>query len=176
IHSWYPRIESRTPEDRAHEFQCVQKETRCGDVFKKSLLVLALSVSALAVVPAAQGAGMTGQTITQQKIVGAYKLVLNIGPPETGMMMTGPKAMCSMSGMHLMREAAKTSACNHHAEVHVYGAKNGKVVTGLKVTIQFQGAKHMSMMVPVDGMETGKNFHYGNNVYITAGKYTVIVH
>jgi hypothetical protein len=144
---------------------------------RNSMLFLLLFVPAVALAPraVANAAGMTGHTVTVKKTVGSYQLVLTIGLAETGMMMSGPKAMCSMSGMHLMREAAKMSACNHHVELHVYNAKIGKAITGLHVTIQIENSKHSMMMVPIDTMETGQKFHYGNNLYLANGKYTVFL-
>jgi len=141
-------------------------------MLRRSLVSLALLLVALSLALPVQAAGMTGNTVTKQKVAGPYKLVLQIGPAESMTMMSGPKAMCAMKGGMEMRPAAKMSACNHHVELQVYNRKTGAVLHGLHVTIQCKNSKGTIMTVPIDTMGTGKNYHYGNNMYMAPGKYT----
>src|SRR5579872_4094557 len=125
-----------------HERRPTNHEQRRTSMLRRSLVSLALLLPVLFVSPLARAAGMT---VTKTTTAGAYKLTLQIGPAETMMNMGGPHAMCAMKGGMEMRPVAKMPACNHHVELHVYNAKTGKVVTGLHVTIDVTGGKHVSM-------------------------------
>jgi len=155
----------------------------------RSIVTVASLVAALTIV-GATGA-YAASTIKTTKIAGPYKLTLMIGPAETmsmsakgnadeRMMGGASSSDCSMA-MHMaanLTRAAKMATCNHHVEVHVYNKSNGKVLTKAAVTIAMQG-KSMTIHVPImmmEGMKAGpSDFHYGNNVYAPAGKYTVHV-
>jgi len=147
-------------------------------------LLLSLGLTALP----SGAAGLDKRRVIQQKITGGYRLVLQIGPAE-GMnmggseMATGPHATCSMPGMLSLESRAGTNLqsriCNHHVELHVYTARTGKVVMHARVSILMRNITgHTAITVPVAGMMAPTNtrdYHYGNNTYAVAGRYTVTV-
>jgi hypothetical protein len=119
-------------------------------------------------------AGRPGQTVTQKKVVGPYRLVLQIVPPEMmgGM---GNSAACHMKGMAEV-SAPSMKDCNHHVELHVYDRKTNRPVRGARVLISMRNvATHQAIDVPTMTMGTGSDFHYGNNIYAPAGTYSVQV-
>ncbi|HLJ18889.1 MAG TPA: hypothetical protein VKU84_01760 [Stellaceae bacterium] len=113
-----------------------------------------------------------------------YRLTLQIGPTETmysaaeakaksptsgevmlsGKMAGGMTGMMAMSGMR-------------HVELHVYSLATGKVVTDARVTIALTGSDKKRHTVPVARMygvtEGPDDLHYGNNVMLSPGAYTV---
>jgi len=120
--------------------------------------------------------------------VGAYHLVLKIGPAEKmgGMngerMLHGKMARCSMT-MHMAVGPSGmmgTARCNHHVELHVYRLSNDEVVHGARVSIRMYCLKmHMNVYVPIMTMMDPKigmrDYHYGNNVHARNGVYRVFV-
>src|SRR5579862_9271035 len=154
------------------------------------VLVLALCPAVIGRAMAASRAGamgMGGQTVTATKIAGSYRITLKIGPmeqmytqaqykkmhPKHGeVMLSGVMAMGGM-GMGKM---------NHHLEVHVLSRASGHVVDNAMVSISYAAKAGMSMAptkVPVSkmmGIGMGmSDVHYGNNVSMAAGTYTVMV-
>lgn len=154
------------------------------------VLVLALCPVVLGRAAAASRAGdmgMGGHTVTATKVAGSYRITLQIGPmeqmytqaqykhkhPKQGeVMLRGTMAMGGM-GMGKM---------NHHLEVHVLSRATGHVVDNAMVSISYQAKDGMSMSptkVPVAvmmGIGMGmSDVHYGNNVSMAAGTYTVMV-
>jgi hypothetical protein len=138
---------------------------------------------------------MSPSAISQTKVSGSYRLKLVIGPAETMSMTTkgnaaermlgGKNATCQM-GMLMEAVPAGVNAsmmktCNYHVEVHVYNKTSGKVVTNATVSIVMvePGMHGMMITVPImsmEGMHAGpSDYHYGNNIYAAAGKYTVKV-
>ena len=158
--------------------------TNVTHAFAGLALFLSLGLAALP----SRAAGVDKSSVIQQKITGGYRLVLQIGPAE-GMnmggseMATGPHATCSMPGMLSLESKAGTNLqshiCNHHVEMHVYIARTGKVVMHARVSILMRNTtKHTALAVPVAGMMAPTNtrdYHYGNNIYAVAGRYTVTV-
>jgi hypothetical protein len=149
--------------------------------------------AALVLTPDVQGSSKA--SVSMSKVAGSYKIALIIGAAETmsmnmhghasERMIGGKNATCSMS-MHMQAMIAGLATkqmCNHHVEVHVHNRANGKVITNAAVTIvlQSKGMHGASMMIKVpimtmEGMHAGtSDFHYGNNIYAAAGKYTVHV-
>jgi len=113
-----------------------------------------------------------------------YQLTLQIGPTETmyseteakakrptsgeimlsGKMVGGMTGMMPMSGMR-------------HLELHVHSIDTGKVVTNARVTIVLKGSDKKRQMLPIVRMygvtEGLDDLHYGNNVMLSPGAYTV---
>jgi hypothetical protein len=160
----------------------------------KRLVVIVVSlVATVFLVTSGWAASMTG-TISEQKLVGPYRLILRIGPPEkmlmhrqmgNGELMLGGKmAMCRMGKMGHMAatapEAMGKKTCNHHLELHVFDRHTGRVVTHAHVVIMLRDMRNgMTIMVPIMtmmGVHAGmKDYHYGNNIYAAPGSYTVMV-
>jgi hypothetical protein len=150
--------------------------------------MLASLITTLCVSGGVWAKGTTVQQIKQQIRSGGYRLVLQIGPPEvmsmnakTGERMLGGKsATCGMKGMKTMAitnsGASAMLPCNHHLELHVYKGK--QVLKNARVNIAVINAqRHFMMIVPIMTMyRAGKgmrDFHYGNNVLLAAGDYSV---
>jgi len=130
----------------------------------------------------AQGAAM--MPIMQKAQTKSYSLLLQIGPeekmyseaeaakthPTSGEVMVSG-TMMSMAGMAMDVR---------HLEVHVVSRATGKVVTTAKVSITVTDkATRKSTVIPVAamyGVKEGKSdWHYGNNVSMPPGTYTVRV-
>jgi hypothetical protein len=140
---------------------------------------------------------MSSPPMNMTKVSGPYRITLIIGPAETmsvsmngnatERVISGKNATCQMA-MHMDMllsgvAATKMQACNAHVEVHAYHKSNGKVVSNAAVTIVLVAkgthGSPMTVSVPImkmEGMNAGpSDLHYGNNIYIAAGKYTVKV-
>jgi hypothetical protein len=146
---------------------------------------MSLTGGGLAPAHAAMGTG--GKVVTATMAAGPYRLTLDVGPleqmwsmadvkakhPTTGeVMISGSMAMQGM-GMH-------GPMVNHHLELHVYQKATGKVVNNAMVSISVYSAKGMLVekvpIVTMQGIKEGpQDFHYGNNVYLKNGSYSVHV-
>ena len=136
-------------------------------------------------------AATTATKIVRTEMVGPYKIVLNVLPPEPFFTRKEVKAKHIKAGMVIER-GAKPVAMNgpmhpdHHLVVHVLRKKGGKAVTDARVTLTVVplNAKGKpdgkAMGVPVVEMEMiGKgpqSTHYGNNVDLKPGLYRVVAH
>ncbi|GAC1469679.1 MAG: hypothetical protein PVSMB7_19380 [Chloroflexota bacterium] len=156
---------------------------------KLILIVGTLACAALSSLTPVLAAPMTN-TIHQQKTVGAYRIILQVGPAEamsnhpkgsSGERMLGGKmASCSMTGGGMGGMSMGSRTCNRHIEVHVDNRHTGKVVRNARVLILLSN-QHMHTMIAVPIMamvgatQTMSDLHYGNNVYATRGAYTVSV-
>jgi hypothetical protein len=146
-------------------------------------MAIAFAVAGPAPAHAAMGTG--GKTVTVSQIAGPYRLTLDVGPleqmwsmadfknkhPTTGeVMLSGSMAMGGMAG----------PMPNHHLELHVYLKTTGNVVSHAMVSIAIYAASGMLVeKVPISVMEGIKggprDLHYGNNVYLKDGSYSVHV-
>lgn len=128
-----------------------------------------------------------GNHVNRSKDVGRYHLVLQIGPAEKMSMsgmggertMGGNMATCSMA-THMNKTGMMSSRCNHHVELHVYSRQNDSVLKHAHVHIRLYCMKmHMTYTVPIMRMEGASmgamDFHYGNNMHLPQGWYTVYV-
>jgi hypothetical protein len=157
-----------------------------------SLGALIRWAAAAAVLTAGLELASGAHAMSMTKVSGPYRITMMIGPAETMSMTTNGKATermisgknptCQM-GMHMEAMLAGVGAstmktCNAHVEVHVYNKSSGKVVTNAAVTIKLVGTS-TTINVPImtmQGMHAGpSDFHYGNNIYAAAGKYTIKV-
>ena len=135
-----------------------------------------LSAACIALLGAAPhtASAKTEKVISQQRMTKQYRLLLQIGPPESMGMNMGSQ-VCSMPGMS-MSGSKGMKTCNHHVELHVFNRKTGQPQHGLHVGISLRNMHSKStIIVPVTTMGTGKDFHYGNNIYAPAGTYFVSV-
>lgn len=154
------------------------------------VLVLALCPAMMATTTAASRAGdmgMGGQTVTATKVAGSYRITLKIGPLEQMYTQAQYKKMHPKHGEVMLRGTMAMGGMgmgkmNHHLEVHVLSRARGHVVDNAMVSITYEARSAMAMAptkVPVSVMMgIGKGMsdvHYGNNVSMAAGTYTVMV-
>jgi len=99
-------------------------------------------------------------------------------------MLTMDEAKTATSGEVMVSgETAMTTSGmspNHHLEVQINDARNGNLITDKTVSIQITNDATMEVQnVPIAVMygvaEGPSDTHYGNNVTLMPGKYTVLV-
>jgi hypothetical protein len=141
---------------------------------------LAPLLLALSLVPLAASAA--GSIVIARQTVGPYRLVLEVGPAQkmgmqstkAGQRMVGGKAaVCSAVGA-----LGSGATCNHNVALHVYTRK-GRVVTTARVTITLRNQQtHRATRVRIaelTGASVTSDFHYGNNIRLPSGNYSVDV-
>ncbi len=126
----------------------------------------------------------------QTKTVGSYRVELYVLPAEPFFSKADVAAKNVKEGMEIEGGAAPVgpdadSHPNHHLIVHVFDKKTSKVIADATVTMAFvpldaQGKPSGTTVdVPVVVMQAiGKgppSTHYGNNVTMPAGRYSVTV-
>ena len=138
----------------------------------------------LAMLPwaSAHAAGMT--PIVQKAQTVHYRLVLQVGPTEKMYSKAEAAKMHPTSGEVMaggaMSMAESMNMDMRHLEVQVISRATGKVVTTAKVSITVtNSATKKSTEVPVAAMygvkEGPSDWHYGNNLAMPPGLYTVLV-
>jgi hypothetical protein len=120
--------------------------------------------------------------IKQNATTADYRLMLVLGPPAEMLSMnqtataTAGEVMVSGQMMSMHMEMANT----YHLEVHIYNLANGAVVTNQPVTITITNdTTNQTQTVPVVEMYDitigPSDNHFGNNVNLPPGNYTVTV-
>jgi hypothetical protein len=124
------------------------------------------------------------------KTVGAYRIELHILPAESFFSKADVAAKNVKEGMEIEGGAAPVapdadSHPNHHLVVHVFDKKSGKAVTDATVTMSLvpldakgrsSGAASDVPVVVMQAVGKGPtSTHYGNNVAMPAGRYSVTV-
>lgn len=164
---------------------------------KSSVVTASICALVLAVCPVVIGRaaaagragamGMGGQTVTATKVAGSYRITLKIGPMEQMYTQAQYKHTHPKHGEVMLRGAMAMGGMamgkmNHHLEVHVLSRTTMHVVDNAMVSISYEARDGMSMSptkVPVAimmGIGMGmSDVHYGNNVSMAAGAYTVMV-
>ena len=112
-----------------------------------------------------------------------YRVALRLGPPAQ--MISINQTLTAISGEVMVSgQISNVTSMNmtdrYQLEVHVYNITSGAVVTAQNVTIQIVNhATNQSLTVPVIMMYDVKagpaDTHFGNNVSLQPGSYTVIV-
>jgi hypothetical protein len=130
------------------------------------------------------------QDVMKTARVGTMKVELHVLAAEPFFTADEMKARDAKEGMLIVSGAEPLapdaqSHPNHHLVVHIFDSKTGKAVTNAKVTMGFQALdakgkpSGASTDVPVVVMQAiGKgeqSTHYGNNVVMQAGQYSVAV-
>ena len=135
--------------------------------------------------PAASAAGQQNHVVKATKMAGPDKLVLQVLPAEP--FLSRAERRSGKHGMVRIGGAAPVTlhaspAPNHHLIVHVLSAATGKPVRHAHVRISYRPlaqAKMKPKNLPIVEMEVnGKgavSTHYGNNVYLKAGRYVIWV-
>jgi hypothetical protein len=127
--------------------------------------------------------------LEQSQTTATYKLDIDIGPVATMLMpaqAAGAKegeVMVPMPGMPMpaMGMTDQGQAVNRHLEVHLFNKASGAVITDQvpTITITNQATGSSRQVSPVHAMydvAVGQSdLHFGNNVYLPDGTYTVTV-
>jgi hypothetical protein len=155
--------------------------------WNRSIAVLASCLLSISTVGATWAAGTHASVLQQQKVVGGYRLMLQIGPAQTmsamgnmsgGMTVGGAPATCRMPGK-TGTNGSHGRTCNRHVAVHVFNAKTNKVVLKAHVGITLRDVrKHTSIPVPIQMMVGSSGIHdfqYGNDITADPGSYTIAV-
>lgn len=126
----------------------------------------------------------------QTKIAGSYRIELHVLPAEPFFTKDEVADKHVKEGMQIEGGAAPVapnadSHPNHHLVVHIFDKQTGKVVTDASVTMTFtpldaNGKPSVTpVTVPIVVMQAvgsgPQSTHYGNNVTMPAGRYTVMV-
>ncbi|MCC7263156.1 MAG: hypothetical protein IT369_11620 [Candidatus Latescibacteria bacterium] len=127
-------------------------------------------------------AASTETKIEQSATTAIYALTLSIGPSEK--MLTPEEAKTAKDGEVMvsgeMAVAMSDMATTQHLEVFVKNQKSGAMVGDQPVTIQFTNdATKEETIVPVAvmyGLSEGfADTHFGNNIMLMPGNYTIVV-
>lgn len=120
------------------------------------------------------------------QVSGAYRFVLVMLPAEPYVTGAEVRRRHLTEGMLVVRGARPVQPNdpahpNHHLVVHVYDVATGNPVVGAKVEMTVAGPAPGTrrVRVPIVEMQAvgggAKSTHYGNNVYLRPGRYTVFV-
>jgi hypothetical protein len=131
-------------------------------------------------------AGNTAPTTTRTSywvVAGPYALTLTLGPAEALLTPAQARHTHARSGEvmldTMMPGAMPMGGAQHHLELRVVDRAMAMAVTNARVTVSVQGAgaPHGSLMLArMYGVKEGmKNLHYGANVSLGRGAYTVRV-
>jgi hypothetical protein len=124
--------------------------------------------------------------IIQNTTTADYKLMLQLGSPETML------AMCQVtdstisgevmvSGQMIDDMSTTMKSTPYHLELHVYDIKTGATVAlpVHEIRITITNSSGMSSIIPIAemfGVHGGlTDLHYGNNVHLVSGSYTIRV-
>jgi predicted metal-binding membrane protein len=134
--------------------------------------------------PGMQTAGMTDQEV-YQATAGPYRLTLSIGPAERMLTIAEAKRTHARSGEVMLDGMMSGSPAMagmqmlRHVEVHVVDRAMGMQVTNAQVKLQLvnpAGAAQNVSVMRMYGVQEGiKDLHYGANVNLSTGIYTVRV-
>jgi hypothetical protein len=128
------------------------------------------------------------QNVMKTAKVNDMKVELHVFPAEPFFTADQVTAQHVTAGMLIMSGAEPlapdaASHPNHHLVVHIFESKSGKAVTNAKVSIRFQSLDPAGkpagtpVVVPIVNMQAigkgAQSTHYGNNVAMPAGSYTI---
>jgi len=148
---------------------------------RKLLSLLALTLCLVMVTAVAASPNVVPQATA------SYTIVLGIGPVETMLMpdqvkgATSGEVMAPMPGMPMptMMMTDHGQPVNHHLEVHIANKATGAVVMDrmpMITIIDSMGiSRALDSMAMYGVMEGVSDWHFGNNVYLGDGTYTISV-
>jgi hypothetical protein len=151
-------------------------------------VLIAVAALGLAGLPSAIFAGqqpsMSQGEIQQVQTTPSYKVELDIGPAAMmqmqGMGGGSGELMVAMPGMPMPAMATTDTGqpVNHHLEVHIYDGSTGAVVSNIMPSISITDSTGASrslngVMAMYDPTVGQSDFHFGNNVYLADGTYTI---
>lgn len=137
--------------------------------------------------PAAAAAQQMGAAVSAQAETAHYRLLLRIGPQEKMYSKADADKMHPASGeimaggmMAGMDMGTGMTMDMRHLEVHVVDRATGKVITtaACAITVTNDATKTSTAVSPVamyGAKEGPSDWHYGNNVAMPPGSYTVKV-
>jgi len=152
-------------------------------------LISSLAVALGLTFTLAAAAAAQTQASQQTQTTASFKVSVQVGPLETMLMpdqAAGAKdgeVMVQMPGMPMpsMSTTDQGQPVNHHLEAHIYNKTNGAVLNNvaptLTVTNQASGSsRKIDPVMAMYGVTAGQSdLHYGGNVYLPNGTYTVTV-
>jgi hypothetical protein len=155
---------------------------------KVKMVTLVSGILALAVV-SAQGSGIAQGGADRTQRTAHYKIALDIGPlstmltPDQAAKATEGEVMVAMPGMPMpiMTMTDQGRPVNRHLEVVVYdkatGAPLGTPMPTISVTDPATGkARTLQGVVGMYDIKKGeRDVHFGNNIHLADGMYTVTV-
>ena len=151
-------------------------------------LFIAACLPALCVAVIAGAVAAQAADTMQTKTAGTYRVELHVLPAEPFFSKADVAAKNVKEGMEIEGGATPVapdaaSHPNHHLVVHVFDKKTGKAVTDATVTMNFialkgkpGGAPNEVAVVVMQAVGKGPaSTHYGNNVTMPPGRYSVAV-
>jgi hypothetical protein len=153
---------------------------RMGTLIWPIVVALMLTVSA--------GSAWAQEDRELTQTTGHYRITLEIGPVVTMLMpeqAAGAKegeVMVHMPGTRMvMGVTDQGKPVNHHLEVHIFDNTTGTLATKAipKIMITNQGTGKSRSLASITAMydvkESQKDLHFGSNLFLPDGKYTVLV-
>ncbi len=135
--------------------------------------------------PTTSASAATGKVVTESRDLDPFKLTLAVGPAQV--MYTGAEAAAqkpkhgyvTVFGGRSNIPPGQPAPGDHHIRLHVYDAVTTEVVANAQVFISITDPSGKVTAVPVITMQDilvgHRDFHYGNNVTLAPGSYTVEV-
>lgn len=149
---------------------------------RRFIPAIALAIAA-AIASSATAMDM-GKGVTMTKTAGPYRIELQLLPAEPFFTQARYQNEHPRDGMLVVGGATPVppdapSHPNHHLIVHVFDNTSGKAITGATVTISYaqgSGPAHSLPIVEMQAIGKGpQSTHYGNNLNLPDGTYTVTV-
>jgi hypothetical protein len=140
----------------------------------------AVAPSGLLVAVVVSSAAMAAAPVTQQAQTAHYRIELDVGPMEE-MFMQADVAAKHLTDGELMvsgnMATPKDMATARHVEVHAYSLDQNATVTSATVSIAVTDAAKNVQQLPIAKMygiaEGPSDTHFGNNLSLPAGNYTI---
>jgi len=148
------------------------------------MLVIALAIGTTGMV---MGTAVAASPNVVPQATASYTIVLGIGPVETMLMpdqapgATSGEVMAPMPGMPMptMMMTDHGQPVNHHLEVHIANKATGAVVMDqmpmITITDAMGTSRALDSMAMYGVMEGVSDWHFGHNVYLPDGTYTISV-
>ncbi|MGI8688335.1 MAG: hypothetical protein ACR2M3_07115 [Thermomicrobiales bacterium] len=156
----------------------------CGS--SSSTAAPATSAASTAAATTSAASAVAASPIAMTQTTASYKIVLGIGPVETMLTpdmaqgATSGEVMAPMSGMAMPTMMMdQGQPVNHHLEVHITNTATGTVIKDQMPMITItdpQGKSRTLDSMAMYGVTEGvSDWHFGNNVYLPNGAYTISV-
>lgn len=122
-----------------------------------------------------------GGPVSATKITASYRVELDVGTPQTMIMPDQAANATSGEVMVMMSMTDEGQPVNHHVEAHVYDTATGAAVSDVMpaISIMNQATNSsrdlQSLMAMYDVTVGTSDLHYGANIYVPDGIYTVTI-
>ena len=154
-----------------------------GQTMISSKMTMSTNANATTVSTATNVTAKLSTTLKQNATTQDYHVTLQLGPPAQ--MLSMNQTITATAGEVMVNgQMSNTTPMNmtdtYHLEVHVYNITSGAVVTNQNVSIQIVNhTTNQTLTIPVIVMYDMKigpsDTHFGNNITLTPGSYTIIV-